>query len=270
MPTTNVNGIDIYFERHGDAGEPLVLVHGYTGDVSDWRHQIPEFSKTHRVLIMDHRGHGRSHAPADRAHYTVEAMADDVESLINEVGFDRYHLLGHSMGGCVSQEIALRSAPRVMSLTLHDTNYRFTALNGAIAKYIEMRFKVAVEQGMAAVADLPWVLPSPPHVTAERKQEEKERLARMSVDGFIGAWNALSAWRGTEDRAHGISAPTMVIYGALDAPFAKPAEWFASTIANAVVEVVPEAGHSPQSERPDLFNAALRRHLERNAAAPAK
>ncbi len=270
MPTTNVNGIDIYFERHGDSGEPLVLVHGYTGDVSDWRHQIPEFSKTHRVLVMDHRGHGRSHAPADRAHYTIEAMADDVEALINEVGFDRFHLLGHSMGGCVAQEIALRHAPRLMSLTLHDTNYRFRSLNAAIANYITMRHKVAEEQGMAAVAELPSYLPSPPHLPPERKQEEKERLARMSVHSFIGAWNALSEWAGTEDRAHGITAPTMVIYGELDTPFASPAKWFASTIANAIVEVVPEAGHSPQYERPELFNAALRRHLERNAAASPK
>jgi 2-succinyl-6-hydroxy-2,4-cyclohexadiene-1-carboxylate synthase len=270
MPIAKVNGIDIYFERHGDAGEPLVLVHGYTGDVTDWRHQIPEFSRTHRVLVMDHRGHGRSHAPTDRSHYTIDAMADDVEGLIAEVGFERYHLLGHSMGGCVAQEIALRSRARLMSLTLHDTNYRFTMLNDAIRNYIAMRHKIAEEQGMAAVAEQPSPLPTPPHMPPERKQEEKERLARMSIDGFIGAWNALGAWRGTEDRAHAITAPTMIIYGSLDTPFAAPAKWFASTIANATVEVVPDAGHSPQFERPELFNAALRRHLERNGGAAPK
>ena len=270
MPTAKVNGIDIYFERHGDEGEPLVLVHGYTGDITDWRHQIPEFSKTHRLLIMDHRGHGRSHAPADRSHYTIDAMADDVEALIAEAGFERYHLLGHSMGGAVAQEIALRSGPRLMSLTLHDTNYRFGRLNEMIAQYIAQRHKIAEEQGMAAVAEMPSPLPTPPHMPPERKLEEKERLARMSLDGFIGAWNALGGWRGTEDRAHEISAPTMVIYGALDAPFAEPAKWFESKIAGTVIEVVPEAGHSPQFERPELFNAALRRHLERNAGGAPK
>ena len=50
----------------GTSGEPLVLVHGYTGDVGDWKDQIPEFSRTHRVLVMDHRGHGKSDAPPDR------------------------------------------------------------------------------------------------------------------------------------------------------------------------------------------------------------
>jgi pimeloyl-ACP methyl ester carboxylesterase len=271
MPTARVNGIDIYFERHGDQGEPLVLVHGYTGDITDWRHQVPAFSQTHRVLIMDHRGHGRSHAPVDRSHYTIDAMVADVEALIDEVGFERYHLLGHSMGGAISQEIAIRRGDRLMSLTLHDTGYRF-GLNRSevVQKWIAKRHRIAEEQGMAAVAELPSVLPTPPHFTAERKQEEKERLARMSRDAFIGAWHALGGWAGTEDRAHTITAPTMVIYGALDAPFAEPAKWFASKIPNTVIEVIPEAGHSPQFERPDLFNAALRRHLDRNAASTAK
>jgi pimeloyl-ACP methyl ester carboxylesterase len=139
-----------------------------------------------------------------------------------------------------------------------------------VRKYYAERHRVAEEQGMAAVADIPSIFPTPPHVTAERKQEEKERLSRMSVDGFIGAWEGLGAWRGTEDRAHRITAPTMVIYGALDAPFAEPAKWFAGQIADTVIEVVPEAGHSPQYERPELFNAALRRHLDRNAGGAAK
>jgi pimeloyl-ACP methyl ester carboxylesterase len=271
MPIAKVNGVDIYFERHGDAGEPLVLVHGYTGDLTDWRHQLPEFSRTHRVLIMDHRGHGRSPAPADRSQYTINAMADDVEALIAEVGFERYHLLGHSMGGAVVQEIALRSAPRLMSLTLHDTNYRFGfQRDERVRQYIAMRHEVAEAQGMAAVSELKSPLPPPPHMPAERQQETKERLARMSRDAFIGAWRGLAAWPGTADRAHAISASTMVIYGELDTPFAEAAAWFKQTIPGAVVEVVPEAGHSPQYERPEIFNAALRRHLERNGGGTPK
>ena len=46
MPTARINGFDMYFERHGDDGEPLVMVHGYTGDVGDWAWQLDEFSRT--------------------------------------------------------------------------------------------------------------------------------------------------------------------------------------------------------------------------------
>jgi pimeloyl-ACP methyl ester carboxylesterase len=270
VPTAKINGIDMYYERHGDAGEPLVLVHGYTGDVTDWRHQIAEFSKTHRVLIMDHRGHGRSSAPSDRAHYTIAAMADDVEALTAEAGFERYHLLGHSMGGAVVQEIALRSPGRLLSLTLHDTTYKFGLNNTqAVRDYLAERHRVAEESGMAAVAELPPLIAPPPHMPAERLQETKQRLSRMSVDPFIGAWNALYEWAGTEDRARRIAAPTLVIYGDLDAAFVEPAAWFGRTIPNVTVEAIAECGHSPQFERPALYNAAVRRHLDRNAGGAA-
>lgn len=270
MPVASINGLDLYFERHGDDGEPLVLVHGYTGDVTDWRFQVQEFAPTHRVLVMDHRGHGRSTAP-DRSRYSIEAMADDVESLAAEVGFERYHLVGHSMGGCVSQEIALRSAGRLMSLTLHDTGPLFGfGRNEVVAKYAAMREQMAEQQGMRAVADLPGLLARPPHFPPERAAEEKERLARMSLEGFIGAWSAMNAWPGTRERAHTIATPTLVIYGALDVAVLKGSAWLGENIPGAVVEIVPEAGHSPQYERPDIFNAALRRHLDHHAGAVAK
>jgi pimeloyl-ACP methyl ester carboxylesterase len=270
MPHERINGINLYYELHGD-GEPLVLVHGYTGDVSDWRFQIADFSRTHRVLAFDHRGHGRSDAPADRTAYTIEQMADDVEALADRAGFQRYHLLGHSMGGAVVQEVALRSPSRLRSLTLHDTGPTFgLGRNEAVAAWMARRHKIAEERGMAAVAETDTPLPRPPHMPPERGDEEKRRLAAMSVDGFIGAWQALTTWPGTTDRAATISVSTMVIYGSLDAGLIEGAKFLGATIPGAVVEVIPEAGHSPQYERPDLFNAALRRHLHRNAAALAK
>jgi 3-oxoadipate enol-lactonase len=271
MPHANVNGISMYYETHGDGGEPLVLVHGYTGDITDWRHQIPEFSRTHRVLVMDHRGHGKSEAPADHGCYTIDTLADDVEALVEHAGFDRFHLLGHSMGGAVVQEIALRSPRKLISLTLHDTSYRFAATRSEVVqKWIDARNKVAREQGMAAVASFPGVTKPPPHMPEGRREEEKERLARMSVDGFIGCWGALQSWKGSKERAHEISAPTLVIYGALDGPLVEASKRLAEVIPGASLVEIPEAAHSPQYERPALFNAALRQHIERHALAPAK
>jgi pimeloyl-ACP methyl ester carboxylesterase len=268
MPAATVNGIDLYYERHGDDGDPLVLMHGYTGDVSDWRFQITEFSATHRVLVLDHRGHGRSQAPADRSLYSIEQMADDAEALIAHVGFDRYHLVGHSMGGAIAQEIALRSVARLLSLTLHDTGFHFDPeRNEGLVKWNRARNKIAEEQGMAALAAMPSPFKTPPHMPAGREAETRERMARMSVDGFIGAGDGLNSWRGTKDRLDQITTPTLVIYGELDAPvLVKSGERLAATIAGAVRVIVPEAAHCPQEERPELFNAALRAHLERNAA----
>ena len=198
-------------------------------------------------------------------------MADDVEALAAHVGFGRYHLLGHSMGGGVVQEIALRSPRKLLSLTLEDTGYRFSfSRNPTVAAFIAMRHQLAEEQGMAAVAAMPAVAPSPPHMPAERRDEETARLTRMSVDAFIGAWRGLEGWAGTKERAAAIAAPTLIICGDLDQMLIEPSKHLASTIPNAELEMIPEAGHSPQYERPELFNVALRRHLARNATAPAK
>ena len=270
MPSAAINGVNLYYELHGDSGEPLVLVHGYTGDISDWRHQIPEFSRTHRVLVLDLRGHGQSQAPPDRSAYTVLQMSHDLEALAEHVGFDRYHLLGHSMGGAVVQEVALRSPQRLLSLTLHDTAHRFN-LNAdpAVVMWRDLRFGMAESKGMAAVADMEPVLAPPPHMPGERIEETKERLSRMSVDAFIGAWDGLTAWEGTEARAHAIETPTLIIYGDLDMPLLVESSLkLAQLIPDATVEVIPETGHSPQWERPALFNAALRGFLDRVAVRP--
>jgi pimeloyl-ACP methyl ester carboxylesterase len=101
---------------------------------------------------------------------------------------------------------------------------------------------------------------------AERLEETKVRLSKMSPDAFIGAWQGLVGWQGTKTRAAAISTPTLIIYGDLDGPaLIQGSARLAEMIPNARVEVIPETGHSPQQERPELFNRALRRHLEANA-----
>ena len=256
MARETINGVELYYEMHGEQGEPVVLVHGYTGDITDWRYQIPEFAKTHRLLAFDHRGHGQS--------------SDDVEALVQMADFERYHLVGHSMGGAIVQEIALRSPGRLMSLTLHDTAHVFgLGSNTMVQQWIAERHRIAETQGMAAVANMPSPLPSPPHLSKERQEEQKQRLARMSVDSFIGAWAGLHEWEGTAGRAQDISVPTLVIYGELDAGLIDAARFLGAAIPGAALEMITEAAHSPQFERPELFNAVLRRHLERNAGAAA-
>jgi len=266
MPYAKINGVNLNYELHGDSGEPLVLVHGYTGDVTDWRHQLPAFSQSHRVLIVDNRGHGSSEAPPDRSVYTVEQIASDVQALTREVGFERFHLLGHSMGGAVVQEIALEAPQRLLSLTLHDTADGFSSafMNPAMVAWRDWRFRVAEGQGMAAVSEMNSPFPPPPHMPAERLEETKGRLASMTVDAFIGAWNGLSEWQGTHERARNIGLPTLVLWGDLDTQFIIDGSMrLVNAIPDAEAAVIPECGHSPQYERPPLFNAALAAFLDR-------
>jgi pimeloyl-ACP methyl ester carboxylesterase len=266
MPLASINGIRLNYELHGESGDPLVLVHGYTGDITDWHHQVPAFSPSFRVLIADNRGHGRSEAPADRSCYTIDQMTADLKALVDALGFDRFHLLGHSMGGAVAQEFALAHPDRLLSLTLHDTTNSFAPAlaNQALAIWRDYRFGVGERDGMRAVSRLTSPFPPPPHMPLERLEETKERLAGMSLDAFIGAWEGLAMWPGAETRVKAIAVPTLVIYGDIDTQFIiDGSRGLAATIPGAELAVIPETGHQPQWERPDLFNAALGAFLNR-------
>jgi pimeloyl-ACP methyl ester carboxylesterase len=82
-------------------------------------------------------------------------MALDAETLIDELGIGRYHLLGHSMGGAIVQEMALRAGDRLLSLTLQSTTDDFTpaATNPVVQMWTDLRHRTAEEQGMEAVSN---------------------------------------------------------------------------------------------------------------------
>ncbi|HVP04328.1 MAG TPA: alpha/beta hydrolase [Dehalococcoidia bacterium] len=89
--------------RHTDTGAgdpPLVFIHGWTCNRTNWRGQAPFFEKKHRVVAVDLRGHGESDKPDQD--YTIEVFADDVAWLIAEIGLEKPVIVGHSMGGVIA------------------------------------------------------------------------------------------------------------------------------------------------------------------------
>jgi pimeloyl-ACP methyl ester carboxylesterase len=122
------DGIPISFEVYG-AGEPtLVFVHGWSCDARYWRAQVPHFSKSHRVVVLDLAGHG--HSGAKRLQYSMLAFGEDVQAVTEAAGSNRVILLGHSMGGSVIAEAARLMPDRVIGLiavdTLHNIEYPMT------------------------------------------------------------------------------------------------------------------------------------------------
>lgn len=234
MPIAKINDLRIHYDLVGDAGDPIVFIHGYGGDVSDWRHQIDELCIEHRVLVLDNRGHGESEAPAHRSAYSVDAMAEDTRCLIGMVGIERYHLVGHSIGGAIAQEIALGEPERLLSLTLVDTSDWFGDHD---------------EPGG-----------TPPYIPPADKRVAMGRLARMARDAVEGGWSGLLGWRGSASRAHEIRVPTLIVFGSRDASRIIEGSWrLEDLIPDAEVVVIDGAGHSPHRERPGEFNASLRR-----------
>ncbi len=115
MPKKKVNGIQIYYEMHGQ-GDPLVLIMGLRRNAEWWYRQIPTLSKHFEVLVFDNRGAGRTDKP--KMDYSIRLFADDTAGLMEALSLRKANILGVSMGGYIAQELALNYPDGVKSLVL--------------------------------------------------------------------------------------------------------------------------------------------------------
>ncbi len=117
MSSAVCNQVDLHYECYGPAdAPPLLCVMGLGADCSQWALNVEAFAEAHRLVIFDNRDVGRSgyaHAP-----YEISDMAADALALADHLGLGRFHLLGVSMGGAISQQIALIAAERLLTLTI--------------------------------------------------------------------------------------------------------------------------------------------------------
>jgi pimeloyl-ACP methyl ester carboxylesterase len=112
-----LDGISLYVEDHGD-GVPVLLLHGWPDSARLWRHQVPFLvANGFRVITPDMRGFGRSQRPADVAAYRLPTMVADVTALLDRLGLDRAHVVGHDWGAAVAWLTAMYLPDRVRTLT---------------------------------------------------------------------------------------------------------------------------------------------------------
>jgi pimeloyl-ACP methyl ester carboxylesterase len=115
MPITTANGIDLYYEIHGE-GEPLLLIMGLSLSSKSWFRTIPALSKQYKVIVFDNRGVGLSGKP--NSPYSIEQMADDAKAVLDAAEVESAHIYGISMGGMIAQRLALKYPERIRSLIL--------------------------------------------------------------------------------------------------------------------------------------------------------
>jgi len=257
-----LNGIEINYETHG-AGTPLVLAHGYTASLDMWREQAPALSADYRLVIYDTRGHGDTTAPADLSRYDIarDYVADQL-ALMDHLGVERAYVGGLSMGGMIAQEFALQHPGRVQALLLFDTGpgtggwARDVARSAQFQKMREMMQAMARARGMAAIVDAmrnsPMQFRPTGGVIPDAVRRHVENMRKMSVDGYLGAGNALHEWAGSLDRLHTIGVPTLVLVGQED-NLLPAGRLMYDRIPGSRLVVLRNAGHGTNMWRPDAF-----------------
>lgn len=242
-------------------GDPLVLVHGFTGSSEDWGEVAPALAADgRRVLAVDLRGHGLSTKTADPARYTFDQLTGDLTRTLDAHDLASVDLLGHSMGGVIAQMFVIAHPDRVRSLVLMDTAAR--PAGGIPTDWRELLAAVALEDGMSAVwerfgagfaADL------------DPRRAKRLRAAFEAVDphAFVELGQALVSYPSLLDALGALECPTTVIVGELDAGLRDAAVDLAAAIPGAALEVIEAAGHSPQIDQPEAWLAAVRGHMSR-------
>lgn len=198
MPTAEVNNISINYSFDGSGnGDILVLVNGLADDLTTWDFQVPAFLKAgYRVLRYDNRGIGKTSKP--KGPYTAELMAEDLHALLLELKIDKFHLLGVSMGGMISQSYALKypndsGGPQMLSISLCCTYAQPTTFcSRMFGLWEDMAQKMSVQDVMRDVTLWAFTVP----FFRERQSELEEFEAAMKsldmpVDAYLSQLNVI-------------------------------------------------------------------------------
>jgi len=253
MPFFNSNKVKIYYEITGQ-GEPVIFNHGFSLDSRMWCEQIDYFSHNYQALAIDARGHGKSEAPVTG--YAREDRAEDILILANELKFEKFHLVGLSMGGGDALCFAIDHQDRLLSLTLVGTVAAGWKPRRKFKDYTSMSKDMGIE-----TAKKKYIESTLRHY--EKRNPELKKQLEIMMNDFSGQpW--LDPMKGKypirEDikLSAKLAIPVLIVVGQHDLLVKSVAEQLNDIVPNSKLEVIKGIGHMVNLEAPELFNNLLR------------
>ena len=261
LQTADVGGRKISYAGAGQDGDVVLLVHGYGGDRNSWLFLQEPLAARYQVYALDLPGHGTS--AKDVGEGSLSVLADAVTGVLDALGAERAHLVGHSMGGAVALAVAARDPARIASLTLIAPSGFGPEINaGYLRGFADAQTRRELKAVIGQLFD---------DESLVTRQLVDDLLAYKRLDGVDEALHALAdtlldgeAQRGDSAAslaAIGGAAPVTVIWGRADRiiPAAQ-----AESVAGAVRHLIDGAGHMPHMERPAEVQAAIEETIARS------
>jgi 3-oxoadipate enol-lactonase len=254
-----VDSLDIGYDDIG-SGLPLLFVHAFPLNRTMWAPQVSALVERCRCVAVDLRGFGESSAAPP---YSMDRYADDLAHLLDQLRIDKVMLVGCSLGGYVSMAFWRRHKQRVRALVLADTRAGADT-EETIAKRTQL-IEVAGTEGPTAVANLQ--IPSLIGKTTRERQPDTydavhRMMAQARTEGIIGAIEAMMHRPDSTATLATIDVPTLIIVGEEDVPTpVKESRLMHQAIPGSRLEIVAQAGHLCNLERPAAFNHLLTEFL---------
>jgi aminoacrylate hydrolase len=265
VPTLERPDTTIHYEVDG-SGPPVLLIQGVGVIGAGWGPQVEGLRHQFTLCAFDNRGIGRS-APLTRA-TSIEAMAADALALLDKLGWDRVHVVGHSMGGLIAEQLALDAPTRVRSLALLCTpaSGRAGAWPGVGVIWIGLRGRIGsrekrrraflelvlprsalLQADVAALAEQ--LMPLFGRDIADSPSILRKQVRAMGRHDITGRLSALA------------SIPTLVVSADED-PIAPPSAGRATAerIGSARHVELPDSGHGVTIHRAEVINGLLAHH----------
>jgi pimeloyl-ACP methyl ester carboxylesterase len=237
--------------------KPLVFVHGYLGGSAQWSGQVDHFSEDFQVVTPGLPGFGASSEMT--APETITGFATHILNELDELELDRFHLVGHSMGGMIVQEMVALAPERIEKLVLYGTGPN-GSMPGRFETIEESRLRV-IENGVESTGRriaATWFV----HGEAGHGYDKCADIAvQASEQAALAGLTAMENWSGVAILPK-ISSPSLVLWGDADRAYLwNQPEQLWREIADAQLAVIPGCSHAVHLEKPILFNTMLQDFL---------
>lgn len=242
MPKAPVNGIELYYESHGD-GPAVVFAHGAGGNHLSWWQQVPVFSRSYRCITFDHRGFGQSLNPPTAP--GRDSFVDDLQALLDHLDIEDAFLVAQSMGGLSCLGFALAYPQRTRGLVLAGT----TGGIGEPSVVEKLRQRNTPPDVMQRAVAPGFADREPAKAFLYRQINIMNPPRDLEPNGFTSGEGPKAP------ELAQMKVPTLFIAGSDDV--VQPAsvlELAHKLIPGSRMEIVDNAGHSTYFERPDIFN----------------
>ncbi|HEX3708450.1 MAG TPA: alpha/beta hydrolase [Pseudolabrys sp.] len=260
------DGTRLYYEEAG-TGSAIVFVHEFAGDWRTWEPQVRHFSRAHRCVTYSQRGYPPSDVPEDGAKYSQAIFRDDVIALMDTLGIDKAHVVGHSMGAATALHVGIKYPQRCISVTAAGCGYG----SSPDAKVVEQSRAVSRETGKM-FAQTPMAEAATRYADGPTRQAQKNKdprgyaefvkmLSEHSALGHSLVMLNLQAKRPTlwdmEADLRKFTPPLLVLVGDEDEWGVDASVFLRRIVPTAGLCVIPRSGHTITSEEPVKFNAAV-------------